>query len=153
MKRAGVVCILVLAFFGIAVSAYLSQHETNGDPLLCDIQNLSGCNLVVSSPYSHILGVSLADFGFLFYTILFVLAAFELVLFNQLIRHTLQGFALIGISASLYSIYTQVFLVRALCIYCLASAAITLLVLIFASMIEPVWKKRIQSPALPTAAA
>jgi len=151
MKRTGVVCILILAFFGIAVSTYLSQHETNGDPLLCNIQNLSGCNIVVSSPYSHLFGVSLADLGVLFYTILFVLAAFELVLFNQLLRRVLQVLAAIGILSSFYSLYAQIFLVQALCIYCLASVAITLFVLIFASLIEPVWKRRDHVPPTETA--
>lgn len=137
MKRVGVVAILALAFFGIADSAYLAQHEINGTPLLCNIQGLSGCNTVASSQYSQIFGIPLAEFGVLFYGVLFVLAALELVLFDRLLRRTLQVVALVGIISSLYFTYVQMFLIQAFCIYCLASAVIALLIFIFASLIEP----------------
>lgn len=147
MKRVGVVCILILAFLGIADSAYLATQEANGNPLLCDLgEKLSGCNTVVASEYSHLFGISLANFGLLFYTILFVLASFELLLFNQMLRRALQAFSIIGLCVSLYSVYTQVFIIKATCIYCLASALITLLVLLIASAIEPLSIKK--SPSL-----
>lgn len=139
MKRLSVGLILLLAFCGIAVSAYLAQSEAMGAPLICNIQNLSGCNVVVESQYSKILGISLADFGLLFYTMLFVVAAFELILLNQILRHTLQGFALIGLLSSGYSVFTQYYLIQAWCIYCLTSVLITVLVFMLATTIEPVW--------------
>lgn len=148
MKRASVVLILLLAFCGIAVSAYLAQHEATGAPLICNIESLSGCNLVVESEYSRLFGVSLAYYGLFFYALMFVLAAFELVLFDQLLRRALQALAIFGILMSVYSIYTQVFLINALCIYCLGSVAINILVFIFASLIEPVWKKPMQPQVL-----
>lgn len=149
MKRAGVVCILALAFCGMAVSAYIAQQEISGAPLICDISSLSGCNVVVDSPYSHVFGISLAQLGLLFYTILFVVAAFELVFFNQALRRILQMFAVFGIISSIYSVITQAFFIRAYCIYCLASVLITILVLVCASMIEPIWKKRVSSATTP----
>lgn len=138
MKRFGVTCILILAFFGLADSAYLAQHEASGTPLLCNIQNLSGCNVVAASQYSHIFGIPLAEFGVLFYSIVFVLAALELVIFDRLLRRVLQVAALIGVAASLYFSLVQIFFIGAFCIYCLASALITVLILILASLIEPV---------------
>src|SRR3989344_405347 len=145
MKRAGVVLILVLAFFGIADSAYLAQHETTGLPLLCNIESLTGCNVVVSSAYSQFLGVPLADLGLIFYTVLFVVAAFEIALFNQSLRRGLQVLAVIGIVTSLYSVYTQVFLFNSLCVYCLASSSISILVLVLASFVEPLRKNPLQN--------
>jgi len=141
MKRLGVVAILVLAFLGIADSTYLTQSELSGTPLLCNIQNLSGCNAVASSEYSRVFGVPLAEFGILFYSVLFILAALELVIFDQLLRRALQAIALIGVIASLYFTFVQMFLIGAFCIYCLASALITLLVLVFATFIEPLTKR------------
>lgn len=138
MKRFGVICILVLAFFGLADSAYLAQHEASGTPLLCNIQNFSGCNVVAASQYSHIFGIPLAEFGVLFYSIVFVLAALELVIFDRLLRRVLQVAALIGVAASLYFTLVQIFFIGAFCIYCLASALITVFILILASLIEPV---------------
>ncbi len=138
MKRAGVVCILFLAFAGLADSAYIAQHEVSGTPLLCNINNLSGCNIVATSPYSHLFGIPLAVYGIVFYGIIFVLAALELVIFDRLLRRFLQGMAFIGVIASLYFTLIQVFVIGALCVYCLASAGIALLMMIFATVIEPV---------------
>jgi len=143
MKRIGVAAILALAFFGLADSAYLAQHELSGAPLLCNIQGLSGCNTVASSQYSQIFGIPLAEFGVLFYAVLFVLAALELVLFDRLLRRVLQAMSLIGIIASLYFTYVQVFLIGAFCIYCLASAVTALFIFILASLIEPIRSKNL----------
>lgn len=149
MKRVGVVLILFFAFFGIADSAYLTQHELSGTPLLCNIGNLSGCNVVASSQYSHILGIPLAEFGVLFYSVIFVLAALEIVLFDQLLRRVLQALSLIGLLSSLYFTFVQIFLIGAFCIYCFASALSALLIFIFASLLEPL--RRRTSPAQPPA--
>lgn len=142
MKRIGVVLILLLAFFGLADSIYLTQSEVSGAPLICNIQNLSGCNIVAASQYSRLFGIPLAEFGVLFYGVLFVLAALELALFDQLLRRVLQGMAVVGILASLYFTSLQLFVIGAVCIYCSVSALLTLLILIFASFIEPLPKRR-----------
>jgi uncharacterized membrane protein len=151
MKRIGVVLILILAFFGLADSVYLTQSELSGTPLLCNIQNLSGCNVVATSQYSHIFGIPLAEFGVLFYAVIFILAALELAIFDQLLRRALQGVSLVGLVSSLYFTFIQMFVISAFCIYCLASAIITLLIFIFASLIEPVKLRlrRTPSPASP----
>ncbi len=147
MKRLGVVFILLLAFAGIADAAYIAEHEINGTPLICSGQSLSGCNVVAQSSYSRVFGVPLAEYGVLFYGILFVLAALELVLFDRLLRRVLQVAALIGLFGSLYFEALQVFFIGAFCIYCITSGIITLLIFIFASFIEPVRQtKRISAP-------
>lgn len=151
MKRIGVVLILALAFFGLADSVYLAQHQVSGIPLLCNIQSLSGCNIVAASQYSHIFGIPLAEFGILFYSVIFVLAALEIVIFDQLLRRALQAISLVGVISSLYFTLVQVFVIGAFCIYCFVSALITLLILIFASLIEPIRRRthRVPPPPVP----
>lgn len=150
MQRMGVVLILILAFCGIADSAYIAQHELSGTPLICNVQNLTGCNIVASSPYSHLFGVSIAEYGILFYGILFALAALELVLFDRILRRVLQGISLVGVLASAYFTFIEIFRIDAFCIYCLASALIALLTLILASLIEPLrTSARPQAPVPP----
>ena len=141
MKRIGVIAILILAFCGLADSAYITQNEINGTELICNVQSLSGCNTVAGSQYSHLFGIPLSEYGVLFYGILFIIAALELALFDRFLRRVLQVISLIGIVASLYFTSVQVFFIGAFCIYCLASAITTLLVLIFASFIEPMRRK------------
>ena len=138
MKRIGVVIILVCAFLGLADSAYLAQHEVSHTPLICNVQNLTGCNIVASSSYSYLFGIPTAEYGLLFYGALFVLAAFELVIFDRLLRRLLQLGAVVGTLFSLYSVALQLFVIHALCIYCLASAALAFLIFLFACFIEPI---------------
>lgn len=149
MKRAGVVLILLLALFGLADSIYLAQSNLNGTPLLCSADGLSDCNAVTASEYSRLFGVPIAELGVLFYGIVFVLAALELVLFDQLLRRALQVCSLVGIAASLYFTFVQIAFIGALCIYCLASTLIALLIFIFASLIEPM---RLRAAPVPPAA-
>ena len=153
MKRVGVVFILVFAFLGIADSVYLAEHEASGAPLICNIQSLSGCNTVASSQYSYLFGIPLAQYGVLFYGILFVLSALELAIFNRLLRRVLQGISIVGVLASLYFTFVQTFVIGAFCIYCLASAIIALSIFVCASFIEPIMiRKSVQKnhpPYLP----
>ena len=142
MRRFAVIGILLLAFCGLADSAYLAQHEMSGTPLICNIQNLNGCNIVANSQYSRFFGVPVADYGVIFYGILFALAAFELVLLDRLLRRALQWVALVGVLASIYFTSVQIFFIGAFCIYCLASAAIALFILILAGLIEPIRRRR-----------
>jgi uncharacterized membrane protein len=136
MKRLGVALILFLSFCGLADSAYLTQHEVNGTPLLCNINGLSGCNIVASSPYSHIFGIPLSEYGLLFYGVLFVLTALELLLFDRILRRAIQGIAFFGLVMSAIFTLLQVFVINALCVYCMASAFLALLIAIAASFIE-----------------
>lgn len=130
--------ILLLAFFGLADSIYLAQSESSGAPLLCAARGFSDCNAVATSPYSRLFGVPVAELGVLFYSIVFVLAALELVVFDQLLRRALQALALVGILSSLYFTFIQLFVINAFCIYCFVSTCIALLIFILASLIEPI---------------
>lgn len=138
MKRLWVVLILLLAFFGLADSAYLAQSALSGASLLCNIQNLSGCNAVAASEYSRLFGIPLAIYGVVFYSAVFILAALELVLYNRLLRRVLQAASIVGVLSSLYFVFVQKFFIGAFCIYCFISAVITLLILVCASLIEPI---------------
>lgn len=138
MKRLWVVLILLLAFFGLADSAYLAQSALSGTSLLCNIQNLSGCNVVAASEYSRLFGIPLAIYGVVFYSVVFILAALELLLYNRVLRRVLQVAAVVGVLFSLYFVFVQEFLIGAFCIYCFVSAVITLFILVCASIIEPI---------------
>ncbi len=148
MKRFAVAAILFLAFCGLADSAYITQQEIAGAPLLCNVENLSGCNIVAQSPYAYIFGVSLSEYGMLFYGVIFFVAAVELVLSRAMLRRSLQVLALLGVVLSLYFTFVQVFVIQALCMYCLASATIAVLLLIFSAYIEPLRSFRLQAESL-----
>jgi uncharacterized membrane protein len=139
-KRWAIIAILVLAFFGLADSFYLAEHAKTGAPLICTIEGLSDCNTVAASPYSRMFGIPVADFGVVFYSFVFIMAALELVLVNRQLRRMLQVLSVIGIAVSVYSTIVQKFFIKAFCVYCLVSSLITVLMLILATQIEPLRK-------------
>jgi uncharacterized membrane protein len=138
MKRLWVIIILFLAFCGLADSAYITQNEVAGTPLICNVNGLSGCNVVAASPYSHLLGIPLSEYGLLFYGALFVLAALELALYDRVLRRTIQWVAAFGFVMSIIFSLVQIAIINAVCIYCMASALVALLIFLFAWYIEPV---------------
>ncbi len=152
MKRIAVIIVLLLAFCGLADSIYLAEHVASGAPVICNIQGLSDCNMVLGTQYSHVFGIPLAELGVLFYSALFLVAALELFLPDRFLRRILQSLSLVGILASLYFVYLQAFVIHAFCAYCLTSAFIALLIVIFASFIEPMkGKKDSETPSPPPA--
>jgi uncharacterized membrane protein len=58
-------CMLALSLIGIAVALYVAQGNYTGQTLWCPI--LEGCNAVLNSPYSRVLGVPMSYFGFVYY--------------------------------------------------------------------------------------
>lgn len=123
--RAVLIALLVLAFLGIADSWYLAESAATDTPLICGPGLLEGCNAVAQSPYSKLFGIPLGVYGVLYYGLLFVAAAAMLT--GQL-KHGakfLFALTLLGALASLVFVFIQVFLIKALCVYCLASAGIS----------------------------
>jgi uncharacterized membrane protein len=112
-----------------------------GNPLLCNIEALSGCNEVAQSSYSYFFGVPLADFGVLFYGLLFIVVAVELMYSHVYFRRGIQILAAIGFIASAYFIFLQTSVINAFCVYCVASALFSLLIFILAYFIEPLGKE------------
>ncbi len=150
MKRVGVVFLLILAFFGVANSVYIAQHEKSGTSVLCGSNNLSDC-IVAANSYLYSFGLSPVEYSVLFYSIIFILAALELVIFSRLLRRVLQMISFVGVLAALYLTLVQVFIIDVFCIYCVISALIAFCMFIFASLIEPIrknsQKKLLESPA------
>ena len=147
MKRLAVWLILLLAFCGLANSAYLAQSESDNTPRICNFTDLDGCDKVAKSPYSHMLGIPLPTYGLIFYGALFVLAAIEIVFSNLPARRAIQVLAALGVIASAYFIFVQVVLIDALCAYCIASAVIAFLIFIAAYFVESLTRSVIILPS------
>lgn len=123
----------LLALVGLAVAGYLSYVETQLVQAVCG--PVGDCHAVQSSPYARLFGVLpvgvLGAAGYVG-----ILAAW---LLNRSGRGPLAAqapvaalaMALFGVMFSLYLTYLEPFVIRAVCIWCLTSAAvITLLMLL-----------------------
>ena len=123
---------LVFALIGIAIAFYDSHAIYTGRLLWCP-PPIDGCNIVLQSPYGRIYGVPIGYFGFLFYLIMFAIAA--LLAFDPFSRGLRVGallYTAIGVASSILFMLIDLTLIHAFCIYCAISAVLTLLLLISA---------------------
>lgn len=123
-----IVLILVLSFLGIADSWYLYQSAMTDTALSCDLgSGLDGCNIVAQSEYSRLFGVPLALYGVGFFALTFILAAALTIISSRRLYQALVAVSVFGVAASAVFVFIQFVLIKALCIYCIASAAIAVL--------------------------
>lgn len=111
---------LVLAVVGFIDASYLTAlHYLEVIPP-CSI--VAGCEQVLTSKYSVIFGVPAALFGSVFYLSIFILALLYKELKSDKILSVsiyLSGAAFLF---SLLMVYLQLFVLRSICLYCMASA-------------------------------
>ena len=114
----------VLDALGLAIAAYLASVELAGALPYCG--PLHGCEQVALSEYSRINGIPVAVFGVILSIILLALAIawWRTNYYGLLLAH--YGLSLAGVIFEAYFLYTQVFVIRAVCIWC-ASYGATLL--------------------------
>lgn len=130
--------ILLLAFVGIADAWYLAESALSDTALTCGIGVIDGCNVVAQSDYSYLFGIPLGIYGVLFYTLVVLFAALVLVLPRTRTILLLASTTLVGLLFSLYFLALQVFVIKALCIYCLLSVGISLVLAVLAGIL---WKR------------
>ena len=123
------VVLLALAVLGALISAYLTWTHFAGLTPVCT-GNGEGCETVQSSRYASVLGVPVALLGLIAYG--------GLIFSTALWRETgiYLGFliSLVGTLFSAYLTYLEIFVIGALCQWCLASAAIMVAALVCATL-------------------
>jgi uncharacterized membrane protein len=102
---------------GAGVTAYLLSVRWGSVELYCAT---GGCETVQSSSYSELLGVPVAAAGFVTYLLLGASAFFT----APLVRVAAASIALAAVAFSLYLLAVQLWVIDAVCIWCLASDAI-----------------------------
>lgn len=107
------------AAFGIGIATYIALEAAGGDAPAC-IAGSSGCLTVAESSYSHLLGINVAVFGIIGYVLLLVAA----VLRGDLARLGGFGLSLVGVGFSVYLTYLELFVIDAICQWCVASAIV-----------------------------
>jgi uncharacterized membrane protein len=121
----------VLLLIGFAVASYLTYTELTQSEVFCG--GISRCQEVQDSQYSKILGIiSIGEFGVIGY----LLIALSWIV-HRAIRGKLKaiaaivmfGFAVFGVSFSIYLTFLEPFVIGATCIWCLTSATIMGLIL------------------------
>lgn len=128
--------LLIPGAVGLFDATYLTSAHYTGRAVTCSF--LGGCEQVTTSQYATIFGIPVALIGALYYlaVMLLILAYHETKQSNLLkLIAALTG---AGFLFSLWFVYLQAFVIKALCLYCLISAASsTILFLISLYLIKP----------------
>lgn len=112
----------LIAFFatlGIGVATYITIVESGGGAPAC-LAGGGGCHTVAASSYSHIAGINVAIFGIIGYVGIFLTAFFV----NDLARLAGFGIALGGFGFSIYLTYLEIWVIDAICQWCVGSAVL-----------------------------
>jgi uncharacterized membrane protein len=126
---------MFLAVLGVIVSGYLSwSHLVNAQPMLCS--EGGGCDTVQSSRYSEIGEIPVALLGVAGY-----LAILGTLILDKSLLPLAEsaplltfGLSLIGVLYSAYLTYLELFVILAICFYCVTSALIMVAVFVIATI-------------------
>ena len=115
---------LVIAFAAVSLigfidAAYLAAKHYLGTPIPCSL--LEGCEVVTSSIYATIAGIPIALVGTFYYLTLFIASIAYTDTGRAGIIRMAAYTTIIGFLVSLLLLYLQLFVIKALCMYCLIS--------------------------------
>ena len=111
---------LPVSAIGFVDATYLAAKHYLGSPVSCNL--LKGCEQVTSSQYSAIFGVPVALLGSIFYLTILIISIIYFDTKKEKVFLLASMLTPVGFLASLWFIYLQVFVIRALCLYCMVSA-------------------------------
>jgi uncharacterized membrane protein len=122
------ISIAVLCVAGIGIAGYLTYVHYAGLKVLC--LSSGGCETVQASRYSKLDGIPVSVLG---------LAGYITILFSLAIRgesgRTIGfGIALVGFLFSMYLTYRELFTIKAICQWCVASAVLMTLLAILTTV-------------------
>jgi len=108
--------LVALDLFGLVIASYLSVVELSGGVPSCG--PLRGCETVATSEYARIGGIPVAVFGVALSLILLTLAFAWIRTDNPVLLDVHCGLSLIGVIFEVYFLTLQVFVIKAVCIWC-----------------------------------
>ena len=124
--------IIVFAIISLAVSLFLAISEAKDITVPCDLTG--GCETVLNSKYSNLLGMPLPYLGIAFSAAVILVAL--MANHYRIAKKYLTWLLGFGALFSLGFLGIQFFVLRALCQYCLTVDALTLLMFIWDLNIE-----------------
>ena len=125
------VLIPILSVLGLGVALYLTYVETQNVAAVCG--PVGDCNAVQASPFARLFGVLpvglLGAVGYVGIIVAWFVARSDSGL-SRLAALVMFAMALFGVLFTIYLTYLELFVIHAVCIWCLSSAVLMALVLI-----------------------
>jgi uncharacterized membrane protein len=115
-----------LLVVGLGVASYLTYTELTRSEVFCG--GISHCQTVQDSQYSKIMGIiSIGEFGVIGYCCIglaWIVHRLARGLQKEIAAIAMFGFAIFGVSFSIYLTFLEPFVIGATCLWCLTSAVI-----------------------------
>jgi uncharacterized membrane protein len=134
--------IALIGLAGLAVTTYLTANALSNTEVGCSV---SGCNTVLGSGWSKILGIPVSMFGMVTYAIIMLgaLYAYQSPVDDLRGRRVVAVVTGVGVLASIYLTAIEIFVINAFCQYCVTSAVLVVIaaaaVIIAARNEGPLW--------------
>ena len=109
-----------LALAGLAIAAYLLAARIIGEAPACG--PVKGCETVAASEYATALGVPVALFGAGFSAMLVTACVVWWRRADRRALYAAYGLGLAGVIAVIYLTYVEVFVIEAICVWCVGYA-------------------------------
>ncbi len=130
------VIIILLTLIGFADSTYLTVKHFEGVIPPCSI---GGCEKVLSSSYSEIFGIPVSLLGSLYYFMILLSLFLYFDIKNSFVKDiclkVMFAMSAIGFIGSVAFIFIMLFIINSICIYCMTSDIISIVIFILASHI------------------
>ena len=123
---------IVTAILGAADSLYLLIYKLTSNNLMC--LGSGGCSTINSSRYSEIYGIPVSLLGLLAYLAIVVVHALEprLKLAEEHGPLLVFGISLVGVLYSAYLTYLELYVIHAICPFCVVSAILITIIFVLA---------------------
>jgi uncharacterized membrane protein len=124
------------ALIGTLIALYLLLHDLGLSSIICPI---AGCDKVQASEYSQWFGIPVAAFGLVGFTTLLglsVIGMFKPRVLNLPIQALLVNISSLGLLAYIPLTYLEVFVIHAVCFWCVTSSLMMLGVLLSSVLIR-----------------
>lgn len=127
IQKYAIYIILFLGILGFVDAGYLTyeHYASASNEVVCYFGMFSDCGRVLKSKYSEIYGVPLAVLGLIQYSTIILASFFTLISKRRIGKYFLLLLTLVGVVASTYFVYLQLLVIGSLCLYCMASALIS----------------------------
>jgi len=124
------------AMIGWVASIILTAIHFWAIPLIPVGAELGGPMLVITSDWAYIGPLPLASIGAVYYIVMIALGSIWMTTKNETIEKILLPITAIGFLASLGFVYLQLFVIGAICPFCMMSAAATTTLLIIELVVK-----------------
>lgn len=125
MKKYLPYILLLLAFSGMIDAGYLTIEHYNASVPPCYDVPFSDCGQVLTSKYSTIFGIPVALFGVFHYISFLIILVYAGIGNRKRFTYLAVISGIVGFVASVYFVFLQLFVLQAICTYCMVSALIS----------------------------